>query len=104
MNESNDKQSIADARAQNRRLILWVIAGAYLLYLSFQLGKGLLAGEVAPGVETTIAWGSCIVFGLIGAALLFLAAKKALQSFKRSVRAMEEDEKTTGPSTEETEG
>ena len=92
MNESKDTQSIAGARRQNRRLVLWLVCGGYLLYLAFELGRSLYAGEVPAGTENLVAWVSCIVFGLVGLALLVLSARMALRSFKGSVQAMEEAE------------
>ncbi len=92
MNESKDTQSIAGARRQNRRLVLWLVCGGYLLYLTFQLGKSLYAGEVPAGTETLVAWISCIIFGLVGLALLVLSARIALRYFKGSMDAMEEAE------------
>ena len=96
MNESKDTKSIAGAQRQNRRLILWLVCGGYLLYLAFQLGGSLIAGEVPAGTETLVAWCSCIVFGLIGLALLALSARIAFRSFKGSMEAMDEMEKEAG--------
>lgn len=92
MNERKDTQSIAGARRQNRRLVLWLACGGYLLYLTFQLGKSLYAGEVPAGTETLVAWVSCFVFGLVGLALLVLSVRMALRSFKGSMEAMEQAE------------
>ena len=56
MNESKDTKSIAGARRQNRRMILWLACGGYLLYLTFELGGSLYAGEVPAGTERLVAW------------------------------------------------
>lgn len=101
MNESNDTRSIAGAKRQNRRLILWVACGAYLLYLAFQLGKSLYAGEVPAGTETYVAGGACGVFALVGLALLILSARSALRSFKQSMDAYDEAEAGGDTSSEE---
>lgn len=85
MNESKDTKTIAGARRQNRRLVLWLACGGYLLYLSYGLGKGLFDGEVPAGTETLVAWVGCIVFGLAGLALLILSARGAYCSFKESM-------------------
>lgn len=92
MNNSKDAKSIAGARRRNRRLVLWLVCGAYLLYLSFELGRNLLGGEIPAGTETLVAWGACIVFGLVGLALLVFSARMAFRSFKESMEAMEEAE------------
>lgn len=92
MNESKDPKSIAGARQQSRRLILWLVCGGYLIYLSFELGRNLIRGEIPAGTETMVAWGGCIVFGLVGLVLLVLSARMALRSFKGSMEAMEEAE------------
>lgn len=96
MNESKDPKSIAGARQQNRRLILWLVCGGYLLYLAFELARNLFRGEVPAGNETLIAWGGCIVFGLVGLALLVLSARMALRSFRASMDALEEAETGDG--------
>lgn len=93
MNENNEKQSIAAGNRQNRRMILWIVAGAYLLYLAWQLGRGLACGEVRPGTETVISWAGCVVFAVVGAALLVLSARTGLRSFRSSLEAMDELER-----------
>ncbi len=75
----------------NRRMLLWLVAGAYLLYLAFQLGQGLFAGEVPAGTETYVAWGGMLVFGGTGAALLVLALRMTLRNFKDSMAVEDED-------------
>jgi len=92
MNENNGKQSIAAANRQNRRMILWIVCGGYLLYLAYQLGRGLAQGEVQAGTETVISVAGCVVFAIVGAALLILAARTGLQSFRSSLEAMDEAE------------
>jgi len=92
MNENNKKQSIAAGNRQNRRMILWIVAGGYLLYLAWQLGQGLARGEVQAGTETVISWAGCIVFAIVGAALLVLSARTGLRSFRSSLEAMDEAE------------
>ncbi len=79
----------------NRRMLLWLVAGAYLLYLAFQLGQSLFAGEVSAGTETYIAWGGMLVFGGTGAALLVLALRMTLRNFKDSM-AVEDDRDASG--------
>lgn len=79
------------AGGDNRRMLLWLVAGAYLLYLAFQLGQNLFSGEVPAGTETLVAWGGMLVFGGTGAALLVLALRMTLRNFKDSMAAEDED-------------
>lgn len=55
-----------------RSMILWLLAGVYLLYIGYNLCKGTLNGEEGAG------WGFFVVgvaFIIIGVVLLFLAVK-----------------------------
>ncbi len=101
MNDNNEKQSIAASNRQNRRMILWIVAGGYLLYLAYQLGRGLALGEVKPGTETVISWAGCIVFAIVGAVLLILSARMGLRSFRSSLQAMDEEEQAGGSAGED---
>ncbi len=82
---ANDPNTIEGSKRQTRRIVLWVMCGVYLIYLAFQLLRML---DSAVGSERTISIVGSVVVLIVGAALLFLAARTGIQSFKRSVQAM----------------
>ena len=57
---------------QNSSNILWTVAGLYLLYLAWSLGKGLTQGEMS-GTTFVVSILGCAVFAAVGAVLLFKA-------------------------------
>ncbi len=56
----------------NRRMILHIMAGGYLMYLAYGIGKGNLSGET-PENRLLLMWICAAVFGAVGAALLIHA-------------------------------
>ncbi len=92
------------AGGDNRRMLLWLVAGAYLLYLAFQLGRSLFSGEVPAGTETYVAWGGALVFGGTGAALLVLALRMTLRNFKDSMAVEDEDARAASGEPEPADG
>ena len=60
-------------------MLLWGLAGIYLLYTGFSLCKGFINGEEGSQMGFMIAG---IAFLAIGAGLIFAAARNALKSGK----------------------
>ena len=50
----------------NRRMILHIMAGGYLMYLAYGIGKGNLSGET-PENRLLLMWICAAVFGAVGA-------------------------------------
>ena len=73
--EDNGEQE----KASGRRMLLWGLAGIYLLYTGFSLCKGFINGEEGSQMGFMIAG---IAFLVIGAGLIFVAARNALKSGK----------------------
>ena len=73
--EDNGEQE----KASGRRMLLWGLAGIYLLYTGFSLCKGFINGEEGSQMGFMIAG---IAFLAIGAGLIFAAARNALKSGK----------------------
>ena len=73
--EDNGEQE----KASGRRMLLWGLAGIYLLYTGFSLCKGFINGEEGSQMGFMIAG---IAFLAIGAGLIFVAARNALKSGK----------------------
>ena len=73
--EDNGEQE----KASGRRMLLWGLAGIYLLYTGFSLCKGFINGEEGSQMGFMIAG---IAFLAIGAGLVFVAARNALKSGK----------------------
>lgn len=60
-----------------RSLILWVLAGIYLLYTGYSICKNVIEGKEGSGIGFLIAG---IGFLIVGGALLFLGAKGMLKA------------------------
>ncbi len=75
--EREDAEAVA--RMEKGRIILWVVAGAYLLFLAYQLGRGLVISAMESNSETVAAWCACVVFVIVGVVLLVLALRSWLR-------------------------
>ena len=71
--EDNGEQE----KASGRRMLLWGLAGIYLLYTGFSLCKGFINGEEGSQMGFMIAG---IAFLVIGAGLIFVAAEGSRRS------------------------
>lgn len=80
------KQSVSAAREKTRRNLLHLVAGGYLLYLSYQLGSGFLSGISVEG------WNGNMVISLVGAVIFLLTGGFLLVScLLRMFREYRED-------------
>ena len=85
--DESDPKTIKGSKRQNSRLILWTVCALYLLYLSFNLIQGLVAGNV-EGSSKTVSIIGAVVFIAVAGFLLFSAIRTGLRSFKESVQSM----------------
>ena len=76
---STEEDNREQEKASGRRMLLWGLAGIYLLYTGFSLCKGFINGEEGSQMGFMIAG---IAFLAIGAGLIFAAARNALKSGK----------------------
>ena len=60
-----------------RSLILWILAGIYLLYTGYSICKNVIEGKEGSGIGFLIAG---IAFLIVGGALLFLGAKGMMKA------------------------
>lgn len=76
---STEEDNREQEKASGRRMLLWGLAGIYLLYTGFSLCKGFINGEEGSQMGFMIAG---IAFLAIGAGLIFAAVRNALKSGK----------------------
>ena len=76
---STEEDNGEQEKASGRRMLLWGLAGIYLLYTGFSLCKGFINGEEGSQMGFMIAG---IAFLAIGAGLIFVAVRNALKSGK----------------------
>lgn len=86
--EKKQDNSVDGSRRQNTRMIIWGVAGAYLLYLSVKMVKDLMGGMVEGQGTKIMVIVSSIVFTGAAIFLLVQCIRHALSSFKASVRDM----------------
>ena len=86
----------------NRRTILHVLAGGYLLYLAYSIVKGIISGETPA--DRALLMGVCAAaFGLVGAYLLIhalIVRVKTAQNPPEEPEETEEEEEDEGQETE----
>lgn len=87
---SNQKMdnSIEGSRRQNTRMIIWGVAGAYLLYLAVKMMKDYMGGLVEGQGTKIMVIVSSIVFTLAAIFLLVQCIRYAIHYFKASVNNM----------------
>lgn len=81
----------------NRSNVLWIVAGLYLLYLAWSLGKGVMQGE-STGTALIVSVIAGVVFAAAGAVLLIKAFRSM---FSASGELPEEAEETENAGTAE---
>lgn len=95
-NKETKEENNSRGPLPTRSLILWILAGIYLLYTGYSICKNVIEGKEGSGIGFLIAG---IGFLIIGGALLFLGAKgmmKAdrIQKAEEAAKAKLEAEKT----------
>lgn len=79
MSEQNNKKNITEEMSR-RSMLLWTLAGIYLLYTGYTLCANTIKGVDGGGIGFFIVG---IVFLLIGGGLLFAAAKGYMKLDKK---------------------
>ena len=72
----------------NRKKLMYVLCGGYLLYLAFKMGRDY-PGLAASGVwssDRIIALCGTITFSIIGAALLIIVAVRSVREWKQDAQ------------------
>ena len=86
----------------NRRTILHVLAGGYLLYLAYSIVKGIISGETPA--DRALLMGVCAAaFGLVGAYLLIHALIVRVKTAQNPPEEPEETEEEEEEAQEEPE-
>lgn len=86
----------------NRRTILHVLAGGYLLYLAYSIVKGIISGETPA--DRALLMGVCAAaFGLVGAYLLIHALIVRVKTAQNPPEEPEEAEEEEEEAQEEPE-
>lgn len=86
----------------NRRTILHVLAGGYLLYLAYSIVKGIISGETPA--DRALLMGVCAAaFGLVGAYLLIHALIVRVKTAQNPPEEPEETEEEEEEAQEESE-
>lgn len=102
MKDQNDRQDITpvdaetkeatrkDKKLDSRRSVIWTIASVYLLYLTYQLIKGMINGEAESTATMIISVVGCILFVGMSIYLMVQVVRGSRASFKQSLADMEE--------------
>ena len=97
--ELDTKQSIKGGKQETFRLVIHIIAGAYLIYLAYPLFVGIRTGEISGTTSVLIMGGAGVLFVGCGGFILISGIRTALRNFKASMDAMaamqEQDDKTS---------
>ena len=85
--EKEKPRPAEDPRRQSLRTVVWAVGGGYLLYLVYQLAKGVIEGAVdRTGRIVSIC--ACVVFTAAAVIMLVSAVRLGLRTFRASVDAM----------------
>ena len=79
----------------NRSNILWTVAGLYLLYLAWGLGKGLMQGDVS-GTTFIVSVIGCAAFAVVGVLLLVKTIRSMFSAPDDQPEDTEEEEEVKG--------
>lgn len=77
----------------NRRKLMYVLCGGYLIYLAIKMGRDY-PGLAASGVwssDRIIALCGAITFSIIGAALLVITAVRSVREWKQDAQNEQEE-------------
>ena len=77
----------------NRRKLMYVLCGGYLIYLAIKMGRDY-PGLAASGVwssDRIIALCGAIAFSIIGAALLVITAVRSVREWKQDAQNEQEE-------------
>lgn len=77
----------------SRRFLMWLIAGAYLIYTAYELCRNVIEGAEGTGPGFFVAG---IAFGIIGA-LMLAAGIKGYVKMDKEKKAAEERQKAENP-------
>ena len=72
----------------NRRTILWIACGAYLIYLAYGLLQGYVSGEAAESNAEVISLVGGVIFALAGVALVVLGARMGFLAMRENAQEM----------------
>lgn len=87
MSDKKDKKNLTDEMPK-RSMLLWTLAGIYLLYTGYTLCSNVIKGEEGASIGFLLAG---IVFLLIGGGLL-IAAMKGYKKIEKNSREREAQE------------
>lgn len=77
----------------NRRKLMYVLCGGYLIYLAIKMGRDY-PGLAASGVwssDRIVALCGTIAFSIIGAALLVIVAVRSVREWKQAAKNEQEE-------------
>ena len=91
--ESAEKKPERKNDFDNRRKLMYVLCGGYLIYLAIKMGRDY-PGLAASGVwssDRIIALCGAIAFSIIGAALLVITAVRSVREWKQDAQNEQEE-------------
>ena len=91
--EASEKKPEKKNNFDNRRKVMYVLCGGYLIYLAIKMGRDY-PGLAASGVwssERIAALCGTIAFSIIGAALLVIVAVRSVREWKQAARDEQEE-------------